>query len=255
MGNSVAHKPGPAPSGRRAGVSGSRPRPGSLLDGPVARRAHRRGNRQGPPRQPPDEDGRRLAVHPRRRRGPGHLAPPVVRRRPARPSAPPAASSTASEMARRPPAPRRGDRARYFSPFRNGWVGLFDEPNLSFPSGHTCLAFATAACLGISSRAGAMRSTPWPPSSASSAWRRTPITSPTSSPVPRWAPSRPISPTGPPAGCWHRSRMRPGARRGGAVVTERPSLDDDSAGLGPCALVTCRGGTCPPGGWPWCAPG
>ena len=36
-----------------------------------------------------------------------------------------------------------------FSPFRNGWGGLFDEPNLSFPSGHTCLAFATAACLGI----------------------------------------------------------------------------------------------------------
>ena len=36
-----------------------------------------------------------------------------------------------------------------FSPFRNGLAGLFDEPNLSFPSGHTCLAFATAACLGI----------------------------------------------------------------------------------------------------------
>ena len=36
-----------------------------------------------------------------------------------------------------------------FSPFRNGWWGLFDEPNLSFPSGHTCLAFATAACLAI----------------------------------------------------------------------------------------------------------
>ena len=36
-----------------------------------------------------------------------------------------------------------------FRPFRSGWAGLFDEPNLSFPSGHTCLAFATAACLGI----------------------------------------------------------------------------------------------------------
>jgi membrane-associated phospholipid phosphatase len=36
-----------------------------------------------------------------------------------------------------------------FSPFRSGWAGLFDEPNLSFPSGHTCLAFATAACLAI----------------------------------------------------------------------------------------------------------
>ena len=36
-----------------------------------------------------------------------------------------------------------------FTPFRNGWAGLFDEPNLSFPSGHTCLAFATAATLAI----------------------------------------------------------------------------------------------------------
>lgn len=36
-----------------------------------------------------------------------------------------------------------------FVPFRNGWGGLFDEPNLSFPSGHTCLAFTTAAVLGI----------------------------------------------------------------------------------------------------------
>jgi membrane-associated phospholipid phosphatase len=36
-----------------------------------------------------------------------------------------------------------------FSPFRNGWAGLFDEPNLSFPSGHTCLVFATAATLAI----------------------------------------------------------------------------------------------------------
>ena len=36
-----------------------------------------------------------------------------------------------------------------FSPFRRGWAGFFDEPNLSFPSGHTCLAFATAASLGI----------------------------------------------------------------------------------------------------------
>ena len=37
-----------------------------------------------------------------------------------------------------------------FSPFRNGWAGLFDEPNLSFPSGHACLAFATAATLALS---------------------------------------------------------------------------------------------------------
>jgi len=36
-----------------------------------------------------------------------------------------------------------------FNPFPNGWQGFFDEPNMSFPSGHTCLAFATAASLGI----------------------------------------------------------------------------------------------------------
>ena len=36
-----------------------------------------------------------------------------------------------------------------FSPFRNGFEGFFNEPNLSFPSGHTCLAFATAATLSI----------------------------------------------------------------------------------------------------------
>jgi membrane-associated phospholipid phosphatase len=36
-----------------------------------------------------------------------------------------------------------------FNPFPNGWRGFLDEPNMSFPSGHTCLAFATAASLGI----------------------------------------------------------------------------------------------------------
>ena len=36
-----------------------------------------------------------------------------------------------------------------FNPFINGWKGFFDEPNMSFPSGHTTLAFATAATLGI----------------------------------------------------------------------------------------------------------
>jgi undecaprenyl-diphosphatase len=36
-----------------------------------------------------------------------------------------------------------------FRPFINGWRGFFDQPNMSFPSGHTCLAFATAATLGI----------------------------------------------------------------------------------------------------------
>jgi membrane-associated phospholipid phosphatase len=36
-----------------------------------------------------------------------------------------------------------------FSPFISGWRGFTDEPNLSFPSGHVTLAFATAATLGI----------------------------------------------------------------------------------------------------------
>ena len=36
-----------------------------------------------------------------------------------------------------------------FNPFINGWRGFLDEPNMSFPSGHTTLAFATAATLGI----------------------------------------------------------------------------------------------------------
>lgn len=36
-----------------------------------------------------------------------------------------------------------------FNPFVNGWKGFLDEPNMSFPSGHTCLAFATAATLGL----------------------------------------------------------------------------------------------------------
>ena len=36
-----------------------------------------------------------------------------------------------------------------FSPFRNGFEGFLNEPNLSFPSGHTCLAFATAATLAM----------------------------------------------------------------------------------------------------------
>ena len=36
-----------------------------------------------------------------------------------------------------------------FNPFVNGLKGFFDEPNMAFPSGHTTLAFATAATLGI----------------------------------------------------------------------------------------------------------
>ena len=36
-----------------------------------------------------------------------------------------------------------------FNPFVNGIHGLFYEQNLSFPSGHACLTFATASALGI----------------------------------------------------------------------------------------------------------
>lgn len=36
-----------------------------------------------------------------------------------------------------------------FQPFRWGLPGLFDQTDLSFPSGHTCVAFATAAALAI----------------------------------------------------------------------------------------------------------
>jgi len=34
-------------------------------------------------------------------------------------------------------------------PFRSGWEGLFAQENLAFPSGHTMVAFATAAGLAI----------------------------------------------------------------------------------------------------------
>ncbi len=36
-----------------------------------------------------------------------------------------------------------------FEPFVNGWGGLLKAENLSFPSGHVTLAFATAGCLAI----------------------------------------------------------------------------------------------------------
>jgi membrane-associated phospholipid phosphatase len=36
-----------------------------------------------------------------------------------------------------------------FEPFINGWAGLWGAENMSFPSGHTTLAFATAGCLAI----------------------------------------------------------------------------------------------------------
>jgi membrane-associated phospholipid phosphatase len=34
-------------------------------------------------------------------------------------------------------------------PFHGGWGGLFDQTNLAFPSGHACVAFATAASLAM----------------------------------------------------------------------------------------------------------
>lgn len=45
--------------------------------------------------------------------------------------------------------PFKGVPAHEFAPFKGGLVALFQPPpNLSFPSGDVCLAFATAACLG-----------------------------------------------------------------------------------------------------------
>lgn len=44
---------------------------------------------------------------------------------------------------------RNIDGAWTFNPFRDGIVGYFNQTGLSFPSGDTALAFATAACLGI----------------------------------------------------------------------------------------------------------
>jgi membrane-associated phospholipid phosphatase len=45
--------------------------------------------------------------------------------------------------------PFKGFGAFDFQPFRNGLAGAFDQKNLCFPSGHACLAFATAAGLAI----------------------------------------------------------------------------------------------------------
>ena len=47
--------------------------------------------------------------------------------------------------------PDHPDEALPFSltVFRGGFRGLFDGRNLSFPSGHACLAFATAASVAI----------------------------------------------------------------------------------------------------------
>lgn len=45
--------------------------------------------------------------------------------------------------------PLHGVPAFEFHPFRDSWGGLFRAENLSFPSGHTCLAFSTAAALSL----------------------------------------------------------------------------------------------------------
>jgi membrane-associated phospholipid phosphatase len=46
--------------------------------------------------------------------------------------------------------PRIGEAVPFeLQPFRSGWEGLFAQHNLAFPSGHTMVAFATAAGLAI----------------------------------------------------------------------------------------------------------
>jgi membrane-associated phospholipid phosphatase len=46
--------------------------------------------------------------------------------------------------------PRIGEAVPFeLQPFRSGWEGLFAQKNLAFPSGHTMVAFATAAGLAI----------------------------------------------------------------------------------------------------------
>ena len=45
--------------------------------------------------------------------------------------------------------PGKGIRAFDLQFFRDGLHGLFDEKNLSYPSGHACAAFAMATALGI----------------------------------------------------------------------------------------------------------
>ncbi len=48
-------------------------------------------------------------------------------------------------------------RPLYLQPFWHGLRGLFDQHDLSFPSGHACTAFALAAGVGVAWRPGA-----WP---------------------------------------------------------------------------------------------
>lgn len=45
--------------------------------------------------------------------------------------------------------PFKGVAPFSLQPFRGGLAGLFHAENLSFPSGHTVLAFATAECLSL----------------------------------------------------------------------------------------------------------
>jgi undecaprenyl-diphosphatase len=49
----------------------------------------------------------------------------------------------------RPYANKESANPLEFHPLVNGLRGLWHAPNLSFPSGHTCLAFATATTLSI----------------------------------------------------------------------------------------------------------
>ena len=49
----------------------------------------------------------------------------------------------------RPVDPAVGIAPFHFTPMAGGWTGLLTVKNLSFPSGDACLAFATAAALGM----------------------------------------------------------------------------------------------------------
>ena len=98
-------------------------------------------------------------------------------------------------------------------PFVGGLPGLFGaEGNLSFPSGHACLAFALAASLARLLPRWRWRSTPRPPRRPSSGWPRTPTTSATPSPPRGWA-------------CCRRTR-RTGWSPGSPARVRRPDQPD-----------------------------
>jgi membrane-associated phospholipid phosphatase len=52
-------------------------------------------------------------------------------------------------VGRHRPVPEVGIHPFDFRPFEGGLHGLFAAKNLCFPSGHACLAFATAAAVGL----------------------------------------------------------------------------------------------------------